>query len=193
VGRLLRFARVLLLTIFTVTVAPASGAVAAGSSAVHHEYAYDAVPRVPTWHDTWTSAGLVLAHALGPTIENASYRLCVTSGGRVTTRSDFVATESDAPDFDTARKEAFVKASGPGWEENPDIKPTKWDPKTGTAVEFKGPGGAKVGYDGPHPETPGEHHDTQHISWQSAGKRGAGGSRGNIPYSGPRGPVRGGR
>jgi hypothetical protein len=97
------------------------------------------------------------------------------------------------PDFDTARKKAFDKAFGPGWEENPAIVATKWDPKTGTAVEFKGPGGAKVGYDGPHPETPGAYHDTQHISWQSAGKRGSGGTRGNIPYGGDHGPVRGGR
>jgi hypothetical protein len=65
--------------------------------------------------------------------------------------------------------------------------------RTRDGVELKEPGGAKVGYDGPHPETPGAFHDTQHISWQSAGKWGSGGTRGNIPYGGTRGPVRGGR
>jgi hypothetical protein len=68
---------------------------------------------------------------------------------------------------------------------------SKVDPKTGTVVEFKGPGGAKVGYDGPHPNSPGPFHDQQHISVQSAGKRGAGGAvRENIPYSGPQHPSR---
>jgi Bacterial toxin 47 len=101
-----------------------------------------------------------------------------------------VATKS----FDEARVEAFDSAFGKGaWDESADIVPTKWDPGTGTAVEFKGPGGAKVGYDGPHPDTPGAFHDQQHISWQSAGKRGNGGSRGNIPYSGSRHPSRAGR
>jgi hypothetical protein len=95
VGRLLRFARLLLL-IFTVTVAPASGAVAAGSSAVHHEYAYDAEPVVTTWHDLWTSADVVLAQSLGPSIKNASSRLRVTSGGRVMASADFVATKTGA-------------------------------------------------------------------------------------------------
>lgn len=38
---------------------------------------------------------------------------------------------------------------------------------------------------------PGAHHDTQHISWQGAGKRKSGGrKRGNIPYSGSRHPSR---
>ena len=73
------------------------------------------------------------------------------------------------------------------------VKITKYDDATGTAVEFKGPGGAKVGYDGPH-ASPGPHHDVQHISWQSAGKRSSGGAqRGNIPYDGPRHPSRPGR
>jgi hypothetical protein len=67
---------------------------------------------------------------------------------------------------------------------------SKVDPKTGTVVEFKGEGGAKVGYDGPH-KSPGPNHDTQHISWQSAGKRDSGGTkRGNEPYSGPQHPSR---
>ncbi len=101
-GRLLRFARLLLLTIFTVTLVPAFGAVAAGSSAVHHEYAYDAVPSVTTWHDPWTSADVVLALALGPTIENASYWLRVTSGGRVTTPKELVATNTPGTGGNTA-------------------------------------------------------------------------------------------
>lgn len=95
--------------------------------------------------------------------------------------------------FDEARREAFQNAFGDGWEENPAISASKFDPATGTAVEFKGPGGAKVGYDGPHPNTPGDCHDVNHISWQSAGKRGAGGQRGNIPYDGPQHPSRPGR
>jgi hypothetical protein len=47
----------------------------------------------------------------------------------------------------------------------------KVDPETGTLTEFKGEKGAKVGYDGPH-KSPGAHHESQHISWQSSGKRG---------------------
>jgi RHS repeat-associated protein len=92
-----------------------------------------------------------------------------------------------APDFDAARRAAFEKA---GMTDASKIKFSKVDPETGTVVEFKGEGGAKVGYDGPH-ASPGPHHDTQHISWQSGGKRGGGGGkRGNEPYSGPRHPSR---
>ena len=91
--------------------------------------------------------------------------------------------------FDEARREAFEKA---GMTDPDKVKITKYDETTGTAVEFKGEGGAKVGYDAPH-DTPGAHHDTQHISWQSSGKRGKGGERGNIPYTGPRHPSRSGR
>ena len=93
-----------------------------------------------------------------------------------------------AKGFDDARREAFSSA---GMTDPSKVSFSKVDPQTGTVTEFKGPGGAKIGYDGPHPGTPGPHHDTQHISWQSAGKRGAGGAqRGNIPYSGPRHPSR---
>jgi hypothetical protein len=99
-----------------------------------------------------------------------------------------------AMDFDAARRRAFDNAFGPGlWDDNPNIVPTKWDPATGTAVEFTGPGHARVPYDGPHPLTEGAHHDVQHVGWQSAGKRDAGGRRGNIPYVGPRHPSRPGR
>ena len=52
---------------------------------------------------------------------------------------------------------------------------------------------ATLGYDGPHPNTPGDCHDVKHISWQSAGKRSADGERGNIPYDGPQHPSRTGR
>lgn len=91
------------------------------------------------------------------------------------------------PDFDTARRQAFDNA---GMNDPSAVEFSKMDPVTGTVVEFKGPGGAKIGYDGPH-ASPGPHHDTQHISWQSAGKRGDGGAkRGNIPYSGARHPSR---
>ncbi len=83
---------------------------------------------------------------------------------------------------------AFEKA---GMTNPDDVSFSKYDPETGTVVEFKGPGGAKVAYDGPH-ENPGPFHDSQHIGWQTAGKRGdPGWGRANIPYSGPQGPVRG--
>lgn len=92
-----------------------------------------------------------------------------------------------ASGFDVARKAAFEKA---GMTDPSKVQFSKVDPKTGTVVEFKGEGGAKVGYDGPH-KSPGPHHDTQHISWQSAGKRESGGAqRGNEPYSGSRHPSR---
>ncbi|TDR47593.1 RHS repeat-associated protein [Tahibacter aquaticus] len=92
-----------------------------------------------------------------------------------------------APDFDTARRTAFENA---GMTDASKVEFSKMDEATGTVVEFKGEGGAKVGYDGPH-ASPGPHHDTQHISWQSAGKRGDGGAkRGNEPYSGERHPSR---
>lgn len=92
-----------------------------------------------------------------------------------------------AGDFDAARRTAFEKA---GMTDASKVEFSKMDPKTGTVVEFKGQGGAKVGYDGPH-ASPGPHHDKQHISWQSSGKRDSGGTkRGNEPYSGPQHPSR---
>lgn len=57
-----------------------------------------------------------------------------------------------------------------------DVKFSKVDPKTGTVVEFKGPGGAKVAYDGPH-ATPGPGHNSSHVGYQSAGKRTQGGTQ----------------
>lgn len=92
-----------------------------------------------------------------------------------------------AEGFDSARSEAFKNA---GMTDPSKVSFSKVDEKTGTVVEFKGEGGAKIGYDGPH-ASPGPHHDTQHISWQSAGKRDQGGTkRGNIPYKGGRHPSR---
>ncbi len=89
--------------------------------------------------------------------------------------------------FDEAREEAFEKA---GMRDG-NVEFSKYDQKTGTVVEFKGKDGAKVAYDGPHPNTPGKHHDKQHIGWQSAGKRGNNGAkRDNIPYAGPWHPSR---
>jgi hypothetical protein len=88
--------------------------------------------------------------------------------------------------FDEAREIAFKKAE----MDDGIVEFTKIDPKTGTVVEFKGKNGSKVAYDGPH-ESPGPHHDTQHIGWQTGGKRSSGGAeRGNIPYVGPRHPSR---
>lgn len=72
--------------------------------------------------------------------------------------------------LDSARRGAFESA---GMNDPIKVAFSKVDEKTGKAVEFKGEGGAKIGYDGPHP-SPGPHHDTQHLSWQSAGKRGDG-------------------
>jgi hypothetical protein len=95
--------------------------------------------------------------------------------------------KGDLPDFDTARREAFDKAD---MTDPSNVQFSKVDAETGTVVEFKGPDGAKIGYDGPH-QSPGPNHDTQHISWQSAGKRNTGGGeRGNIPYGGPQHPSR---
>lgn len=95
--------------------------------------------------------------------------------------------EKAGDSFDSARRGAFESA---GMNDPSKVTFSKVDEKTGTVVEFKGEGGAKIGYDGPH-ASPGPHHDTQHISWQSAGKRGDGGAqRGNIPYSGDRHPSR---
>ena len=82
--------------------------------------------------------------------------------------------------------QAFENA---GMTEASEIKFTKVDPETGTVVEFKGTGGAKVAYDSPHPQ-PGPAHDVPHVGWQSAGKRAAGAQRGNIPYRGPQHPSR---
>ncbi len=90
-----------------------------------------------------------------------------------------------AEDFDEARERAFERAG----MTNPDeVTFSRVDPKTGTVVEFKGPGGATVGYDSPH-VTPGPGHDSQHISWKSAGRV----TEGNITYDGPQHPFRGGR
>jgi len=98
-----------------------------------------------------------------------------------------VAEGTGVGGFDAARRTAFEKA---GMTDASKVEFSKMDPKTGTVVEFKGQGGAKVGYDGPH-ASPGPHHDKQHISWQSAGKRESGGTkRGNEPYSGPQHPSR---
>jgi hypothetical protein len=88
-------------------------------------------------------------------------------------------------DFDAARVEAFKNA---GMTDPKDVTFTRVDPKTGTVVEFKGPEGAKVRYDGPH-DSPGPEHDQPHISWQSGGKVSEGGrQRGNIPYGGEQHP-----
>ena len=48
---------------------------------------------------------------------------------------------------DAAREAAFDSA---GMTNPENIRFSKYDDKTGTVVEFKGDGGAKVGYDGPH-------------------------------------------
>ena len=91
---------------------------------------------------------------------------------------------------ETASTPRDVVFESAGMNDPSKVAFSKADEKTDTVVEFKGEGGAKIGYDVPH-ASPGPHHDTQHVSWQSAGKRGDGGAqRGNIPYSGDRHPSR---
>jgi RHS repeat-associated protein len=118
------------------------------------------------------------------------YQECVQGGRCSAILRGGVDTNASEPTltFDQAREEAFKRA---GMTDPEQVKITKYDPETGTAVEFSGPNGAKVVYDGPHAQ-PGPGHDYPHIGWQTGGKRAAGGAaRGNIPYKGPAGPVRG--
>ena len=82
--------------------------------------------------------------------------------GRTLKSSADEAGGGAAKSFDEARREAFSNA---GMTNPSEVRFTQVDSKTGTVVEFKGPNGAKVGYDGPH-SSPGPHHDTQHVSWQ---------------------------
>jgi hypothetical protein len=79
--------------------------------------------------------------------------------------------QTERKTFDEAREEAFKKAGIKDGEFDMAKASEKVDPETGTLTEFKGEKGAKVGYDGPH-KSPGAHHESQHISWQSSGKRG---------------------
>ena len=95
------------------------------------------------------------------------------------------AAKTPGKTFDQARREGFEKA---GMTDASEVKFTKVDPKTGTVVEFKGPGGSKVAYDAPH-STPGPGHNQPHVGWQSSGKRPKA-QRGNIPYEGPQHPSR---
>ena len=125
------------------------------------------------------------------TISNATKNLSATDeNGRVNASSSDGESSQKGKDFDQAREEAFDNA---GLTDPNDVEFSKVDPETGTVVEFKGSGdkkGAKVGYDGPH-DSPGPHHDVQHISWQTSGKRKSGGTeRGNTPYEGPWHPSR---
>jgi len=94
---------------------------------------------------------------------------------------------SHADSFDEARRLAFEYA---GMMDPSQVKFTKVDPVTGTVVEFKGPGGAKVAYDSPH-ISEGAGHEMPHVGWQTGGKRSQGGTaRGNITYDGPQHPYR---
>jgi RHS repeat-associated protein len=111
----------------------------------------------------------------------------VVEAGTAASPTVSLASSKRLPNFDQARREAFENA---GMTDPAKVKFSKVDPETGTVVEFKGPGGAKVSYDGPHAQ-PGPGHETQHVGWQSAGKRKIGGRRrGNIPYGGPQHPSR---
>ena len=98
------------------------------------------------------------------------------------------AANSGGKNFDHARQEAFEKA---GMTDPSKVQFTHVDPKTGTVVGFKGEGGAKVVYDGPHPETPGPFHEAPHVGYQTPGKVKDGARvRENIPYDGPQHPSR---
>jgi RHS repeat-associated protein len=132
------------------------------------------------------AAGIATAElAVGDAIGGAS--LAAGAGAALKAVDKAADASKAAPSFDSARRAAFEKA---GMTDASKVQFSKVDPNTGTIVEFKGQGGAKVGYDGPH-SSPGPHHDAPHISWQSAGKRSSGeGKRGNEPYSGPQHPSR---
>lgn len=75
---------------------------------------------------------------------------------------------------------------------DPDnVKVSKYDPETGTVVEFKGEKGVKVAYDSPHADmNAAAGHDKPNVGWQSSGRQPAGGHRGNITYDGPQHPSR---
>jgi hypothetical protein len=108
-------------------------------------------------------------------------------GGRPCDDEDLGPNRSD--DFDTAREKAFEHA---GMTDPDKVEFSKYDPETGTVVEFKGEGGAKVAYDPPHRDMNEEKfHDVPHVGSQTSGKRGSGGaSRQNFPYTGPQHPSR---
>ena len=130
---------------------------------------------------------------LGSNLGNAELRYIepgVASRSNVAAPAAATAGAEDvaehASSFDQARRMAFERA---GLTDANAVMFTKEDPVTGTIVEFKGPGGAKVAYDAPH-ASPGPGHDKPHIGWQTAGKRGGGARRGNITYDGPQHPHR---
>jgi RHS repeat-associated protein len=106
-----------------------------------------------------------------------------------TASGTIVPKVQQAKNFDEAREKAFENA---GMTDPTHVTFSKTDPKTGTATEFKGSNGAKVGYDAPHADASAElGHDKPHVSWQTAGKRSQGGAgRGNITYEGPQHPSR---
>jgi hypothetical protein len=148
--------------------------------------------------------GALAAYAVGVITNNQALQDAATAGMRenvniqaamalaMTGRSGRSAkVEGPGPkgtkDFDAARREAFERA---GMTDPSKITFSRVDPKTGTVVEFKGEGGAKVGYDAAHGST-GPYHGEPHVSWQTAGKvRDGGRQRGNIPYSGEQHPSR---
>ena len=96
----------------------------------------------------------------------------------------------DFPDFDSALKEAFKIATGG----NPNVTftPTKFDPITGTHVEFVGSNGSKIAFDAPHADNDASlGHHKPHIGVQEGGKRGSGGAkRHNLTYNGKQHPHR---
>ena len=95
---------------------------------------------------------------------------------------------SHAEDFDAARRRAFENA---GMTNSEEVSFSKYDPVTGTVVEFKGEKGAKVAYDSPHDDMDSEKgHDKPHVGWQTSGKQPMGGHRGNITYEGEQHPSR---
>lgn len=94
----------------------------------------------------------------------------------------------NALNFDIVRRQAFELA---GMTNSESVTFSKMDPVTGTVVEFKGVGGAKVAYDAPHADVDSaQGRDKPHVGWQTSGKRGCGYKRGNIAYGGPHHPHR---
>lgn len=96
-GRLLKFIRLLLLTIFAISVsaaAPATARVASLPTPVHHEYAYDVVPTVTTSPECYARGRAIAAKRPGRPAVNAPSWFRGASHRCVTTAHQFVATNT---------------------------------------------------------------------------------------------------
>ena len=116
---------------------------------------------IPSAHGGWLRVGSVLWPHRFATVFNLEVEGVHTYfAGGLGAWVHNTCLNPTGPGFDKAREEALEKA---GLTDPSDVTFSKVDPETGTVVEFKGPGGAKVGYDGPHPNSPGPFHDQQYI------------------------------